>query len=334
MKMPGKMLDSRLAAVTKSLPKDDVIQLQGRSCWADIHSEDVFLLYHDAHDYRYPNRPYMCITGECRAIRCDELPFNVNEITFAEGKGIHTEFYYEFSDEELSSMAAKGLFNRGFKCPEIFYNNVFELPVICDFKIVSPSKEGDVPIVFADISKRFDIEINTENCGYTLGDEFEQVKVDDTFMMQSNEVHFDTPEHTVVQISEPEAETVAEPVADKVTDEDKFFADEYQKIAKRVEAHEQSSVVMSELDLSEDNVSETDLPDNLTEEEMAASAPDAEFTDDDEMPFSDNNLNVDYSKSVVDTGVGEQKQVPDSVAGIMKQHKEAERESEFVGEEF
>lgn len=305
MKTPGKTLDDHLAKVAKFLPETDVTQISGVQCEADIISSSVFLCYHSEFDRKFPHRPYLHIMGECRAIRGD-LPYNVSEITFAENHGIETDFFYEFTDKELSDMAAKGLFHKGFKCPEIFFDNKFELPVVCDFRIVNPKDEKDIPIVFAQIQNANDISISEETCGYTFGDYFEEYEPLPEDMYQSDEVHINesVEKDLYEQEHEQEEEVVETP---EVVADDQMLAERYDEIRDRVQARI--------------NQSDGITKDEVEQDEIETVEPDDEFIDD-----SDSLTDDDFV--MPDEGRGTPKEVPSKIDDIEAEFIQAEDSAE------
>lgn len=236
MRTPGKTLDDHLAIVSESFPKDDVTRIMGVKCEADIISSSVFLEYHSKFDDTYPNRPYLHIVGECRAIRGD-LPYDVSEITFEKGRGIDTEFFYEFTDAELADMTAKGLFHKGFKCPDIFFDNKFELPVICDFRVVNPENESDIPIIFANIVGQKNIAIDEASCGYTFGDYFETYEPETE--RQADDVYTEEyAEDKELSVAQEEDQAEVPVFEEPVAEEDEVeLANAYDAIQSRVQAH-------------------------------------------------------------------------------------------------
>lgn len=173
MKTPGQTTNSPYFGAIHAIPDDSYFNAKGVPCEGDIYASSVFLGANSWYDKENPGRPYMCIIGECRSIK-GRLPYEVTELTFEEGKGIDVDIYYEFSDDELANMVKKGLFKPGFKCPEEMYSNVLEMPITCNFTVVAPQTDANVPILFADIADKQHIVTNSKDCGYTFGDYFKE----------------------------------------------------------------------------------------------------------------------------------------------------------------
>lgn len=243
MRIPGKTMDDHLADVARQLPEGSFVDMQDVECNADIYPSQVFLEYRTGFDRENPHRPYMHIVGECRGIRkADGTPFvgDVTELTFDEGEGIGIDAFYEFSDEELSHMVSLGMYRRGFECPSIIRESELELPVYCELRIVEPQAEGDVPLVFANIEDRHTVPLDSESCGYTFGDYFEEAKrPEETFEddfdiygdygdFEQDDLFSDERQHT------DEAEVEHE--APELSDFDKAVAEHYENVRERVES--------------------------------------------------------------------------------------------------
>ena len=177
MRIPGKTMDDHLADVARQFPEGSFTDMQDVECNADIYPSQVFLEFRTGFDRENPHRPYMHIMGECRGIRkADGTPLygDVTELSFEENAGIGVDVFYEFSDDELAGMVKKGMFRRGFECPDIIRESELEIPVYCELRVVEPQFEGDVPILFANIEDRHTISIDEQSSGYTFGDYFEE----------------------------------------------------------------------------------------------------------------------------------------------------------------
>lgn len=177
MRIPGKTMDDHLADVARQFPEGSYTDMQDVECNVDIYPSQVFLEFRTGFDRENPHRPYMHIMGECRGIRkADGTPLygDVTELSFEENAGIGVDVFYEFSDDELSDMVKKGMYRRGFECPDIICESELEIPVYCELRVVEPQFEGDVPILFANIEDRHTISIDEQSSGYTFGDYFEE----------------------------------------------------------------------------------------------------------------------------------------------------------------
>lgn len=231
MKTPGQTINSPFYGAIREMPDDSHFNTEGVPCEGNIYASNVFLGANSWQDKENPGRPYMHIMGECRAIK-GIMPYGVTELTFEEGKGIPVDIFYEFTDDELSSMVKKGLFKPGFKCPEEMYTNVLEMPLACNFTAVAPQAGSDVPILFADIANKQYIVTNSGDCGYTFGDYFKEAvvpEIEDEFIDFSDvEVEDDLFEQSVEEKVEEVVETY-EP-----TEAEKEVAKHYCAIYERV----------------------------------------------------------------------------------------------------
>ena len=165
------MGDSLLQMIYR-LPKDRIIKKEGIPCVANVDVMSAFLAYRDPYDVHGACRPYMQISGKCTSLS-GIMPLDVTELDFDNNNSMKVTYCYEFSDEELADMTLKGLFRPNFKVPDIIYDNILELPVVCDFHAVVPEK-GEHPILFANIINRHNMVIDSESCGYVFGEYFKE----------------------------------------------------------------------------------------------------------------------------------------------------------------
>lgn len=182
MKIYGSNMGDSLLQMIYRLPKERIIKKEGIPCIANVDVTSAFLAYRDPYDAHGACRPYMQISGKCTSLS-GIMPLDVTELDFDNNNGIRVTYCYEFSDEELADMTLKGLFRPNFKVPDIIYDNILELPVVCDFHAVVPEK-GEHPILFANITNRHNMVIDSESCGYAFGEYFKEpdsVRVDGGF---------------------------------------------------------------------------------------------------------------------------------------------------------
>lgn len=138
----------------------------------------AFIVYGDA-ESKY--RPALMLIGRVRSIkgeffdRVREMEFGNDDMNWPE---IHCR--YEFGDDQLMEMIEKGFYHDNYEVPKLFTNDgvEFELPVICDYNILRPEKEGDVPVPFVRIKDAFEIEITERTSGYRLADYFKEVEAE------------------------------------------------------------------------------------------------------------------------------------------------------------
>lgn len=171
---PGKTMDDHLMTVTHSLADNDVTHEEGIPCEGSILFSKAFMASRSWLDDEAPGRPYMHMVGECLSLR-GNLPQGVSQLNFEEHHGIPVDILYEFSDEQLADLVSKGLYTKGFKCPDILTGDSFiDMPVYVDVAAVSPDVTASVPILFADIENRKAIITDMQACGYDFAEYFEQ----------------------------------------------------------------------------------------------------------------------------------------------------------------
>lgn len=173
LKIQGNAIYNPLYSRIGLLDKNEVIEIEVQAQCV-IQSDNAFLEFYDRYDDKYPNRPYLHITGKCKSVQCESLPYDITEVVLLSDNQIQSEIYYDFSDSEIADLAAKGLFNKGFQCPRIFYNNEYEMPVDIKVTMVKPQGDNEVPIVFVDIPNAGNIAVDSDSCGYVFADYFEQ----------------------------------------------------------------------------------------------------------------------------------------------------------------
>lgn len=173
LKIQGQSTTNPLYSRTGLLDENEVMEIEVKAQCV-IQSDNAFLEFYDRYDDKYPNRPYLHITGKCKSVQCKSLPYDITEVVLLSDNQIQSEIYYDFSDSEIADLAAKGLFNKGFQCPRIFYNNEYEMPVDIKVTMVKPQGDNEVPIVFVDIKNAGNIAVNSDSCGYVFADYFEQ----------------------------------------------------------------------------------------------------------------------------------------------------------------
>lgn len=130
---------------------------------------------HHGQEQKY--RPYLHVTGELRSIRPgDELPYGITELTYTAGQGEAVDAFYEFDDQQLVELAAKGYFREEFTTPGDVTGFEWELPATIDVVMLAPDPQvdgGGVPVVFTHVHDRGDLVIGLDSSGYDLTEYFE-----------------------------------------------------------------------------------------------------------------------------------------------------------------
>lgn len=173
MRTPGQTTDSPDFGAVRGISSQDREEVKDLPCYGDITVTNAYMGANSWYDRDNPGRPYMHLVGECDSIRGD-MPYGVSELTFENTKGIPVDFIYEFTNDELANLVQKGLYSRGFACPDILYQSVMEMPITCDLTVVRPQMSGDIPIIFADIKNKEHILTNSEQSQYDITSYFEE----------------------------------------------------------------------------------------------------------------------------------------------------------------
>lgn len=120
------------------------------------------------------HRPYLHVIGELRSITpAEPLPYGITQVTYSHGQGEKVDAYYEFDDEQLAALVGKGYFSRSFAVPEQVTGIEWELPATVDALVLTPSEQqSDAPVVFMNVHRIADLEIDLESSGYDLSEYF------------------------------------------------------------------------------------------------------------------------------------------------------------------
>lgn len=159
---------------------------------------DSLQIKHHGAETKY--RPYLHVTGELRLIELETaLPGGITEIGFATGQGDRVDAYYEFDDQQLVELAAKGYFTSEFDVPTRVIGIPWELPARVDVLVVEPEALGDPAVLFAKVHDIADLRIDLETSGYDLTEYFvavapehEQVEAIGQGIDAQNLIDFDT----------------------------------------------------------------------------------------------------------------------------------------------
>lgn len=216
MRTPGQTVDSPDFGAVRGISSQDREEVKDLPCYGDITVTNAYMGANSWYDRDNPGRPYMHLVGECDSIRGD-MPYGVSELTFENSKGIPVDFIYEFTNDELANLVQKGLYSRGFACPDILYQSVMEMPITCDLTVVRPQMSSDIPIIFADIKNKDHILTNSEQSQYDITSYFEeprQTLADDDYgfndiQLDSDDM-FNAKQHNAEQVEQAQPERSAE----------------------------------------------------------------------------------------------------------------------------
>lgn len=173
MKINGLKSKPALGSLLRSVQTEEYRDF---SCTAHMQAEDVFLDYRPRTDEEYPNRPYLLLRGSCTKLTGD-LPYEVTELDLDAENSSDIEILYEFSDEELSDLCSKGLFNKDFKVPDKFYSLDYTMDVNCDFEAFQTTNEKgeNIPIIIYHINDSISREYSQNDFGESFAEYFESI---------------------------------------------------------------------------------------------------------------------------------------------------------------
>lgn len=240
MKVSGSTIHSPIARTAIICSSDqDFEKRSNLSCEANVFIANAFLSS-DVQLNGLP-RPFLKMMGVVSSLQ-GNFPCDVSEVLFERPTSkpeVHYE--YHFTDEELAQLCAKGLFQQGFRCPDIFLGNDFLLPLSCDCMALPPQSITDAPLLFLDLKNQYNLIITKENSGYDLASYFEELKKPEVLIKQEElmnvvehdlikDVLFEEP----VSVTEPiiEIEPIAEPI--ELSAEDESLRTMYTNIEQRV----------------------------------------------------------------------------------------------------
>lgn len=180
-KISGLLFTDHIASVAGSSLPDKIKITKDIECTGVFRSQQAMLCYGNRDNL---HRPYLYLKGHIAGLT-GNFPCNINEVKLGdkgsiENPGPAVAFQLEFSQEELAELCHKGLFTSEFKCPDIFVDNDFEMPIRCDCKYIEPEKSDEVPLLFIDIKNQYNIQMNAVDTGYDLTSYFEEITVNHT----------------------------------------------------------------------------------------------------------------------------------------------------------
>ena len=179
-------LNSIFASNIQHMDDNEIDDLKNVPMSAVINTDTAFLAFRSPWDRDYPNRPYLHILGSLQQLN-GTLPYDITGI-YTQHNTTRVDAFYEFTNEQLSDLVKKGLYERGFEVPEQIKESQLEVDVNCDFKIIKPDKARNVdfPIVFAQVNNLRNLQLTQENSGYDLAEYFEKAKTLDHSYQEAN----------------------------------------------------------------------------------------------------------------------------------------------------
>lgn len=186
MKLPMQNLNSIFASNIQHMDDNEIDDLKNVPMSAVINTDTAFLAFRSPWDRDYPNRPYLHILGSLQQLN-GTLPYDITGI-YTQHNTTRVDAFYEFTNDQLSDLVKKGLYERGFEVPEQIKESQLEVDVNCDFKIIKPDKARNVdfPIVFAQVNNLRNLQLTQENSGYDLAEYFEKAKALDHSYQEAN----------------------------------------------------------------------------------------------------------------------------------------------------
>lgn len=150
----------------------DVEVFSELECEMIAHIESAHLMHHGP-ETNY--RPYLHLRGEMRSLLSKQrLPNNITEMTWGTGLGPLVDVFYEFDNDQMGSLVAKGYYDGNLEVPQDFSDAMFEFDTTAQAIIVSAEQEGDAPLVFVDVPNRDKFVTNWEDSGYNLEEDFRE----------------------------------------------------------------------------------------------------------------------------------------------------------------
>lgn len=131
-------------------------------------------------------RPYLHLTGELRGVRPEEpLAHGVNEVTYPPDGGERVEAFYEFTNEQLTELVAKGYFSEEFRTPDDIIGIEWDMPAHIDAVVLAPTADEPHPVVFTGVRDIASLSIDEDSTQYDLAEFFADYSRDDVVRHQA-----------------------------------------------------------------------------------------------------------------------------------------------------
>ena len=226
--IPGYSADGLLANKASVDFREALQHEQDIKADANVRVTTAYFSYADV-------RPSLMLDGRVEAVR-GVFPFDVREIEFLE-EYLQPEvsIRYELTNEELAKLCLYGLFDHGTTgpaVPELFLDNIFEIPMQCDCAALPPSSSEDAPLLFVKVQDPYSMTTSSEESGYDIQAYFdiESEKVDDTMLdfdmsdeaeLEDDVFIMDQEEIMAIQDDVPEVVEPEEEIDDSPTNEER-----------------------------------------------------------------------------------------------------------------
>lgn len=172
MKIQVQSRDNGLLDMAENRCPGGMEHVNNLPCEGDVYVTDAFIRNMG---WRDNYRPCLVLMGEVREVR-GEFPCGITAAEFGDGPDRPKVTYeYMLTNKELAKLCLAGMFDDDFHCPEIFFNNTFQLPMTCNCSALAPELDEDVPLLFVDINKPESLTTSSARSGYSI-DEYFQAK--------------------------------------------------------------------------------------------------------------------------------------------------------------
>lgn len=169
----------QIAPLLMSDPWSDRIQrdreidtdiLEGLPSEIVVSTSEVEILHHTE---ALKFRPYLHLQGKITELIPGKLlPYGIEKLPFSAESGPRFDAFYEFTDEQLSTLAQKGYFTEAFTVPDEISDAEWQFAAEVNYHLVYPETTDEPPVVFVDVPDRFGAVLTEENSAYDLHNYF------------------------------------------------------------------------------------------------------------------------------------------------------------------
>lgn len=125
-------------------------------------------------------RPHLRLAGRVTGVKPSpeaiedgvSFGYGITETTFDTGAEPILDAVYDFTDDQLVALVAKGYFNEEFRAPESMVGIEWILPAESDVAVFSPGGPQDPPLVFHGLRGLEDMRLTVHTSGYELTEVF------------------------------------------------------------------------------------------------------------------------------------------------------------------
>lgn len=119
-------------------------------------------------------RPFLHLSSVLEAVEAPtvELPYGIERLEYEKGTGPRIDAFYEFDNDQLTTLVRKGYFSGNFEVPHDMVGIQWALPAKAALIIVGPDKPDAPPLVFLDVDERSQLRFDTATSGYELAQYF------------------------------------------------------------------------------------------------------------------------------------------------------------------